>query len=857
MKLTSLTCEYKNCPIAIDEAKPRFSWMLEDAGSAMQKWRRIVVRDGDKVVWDSGKVEAGDSVLIAYDGDALLPRTHYVWEVEVGLDNDATVKAESCFETGLMDVGFAESKWIGAESGQGNRRYSVRLSSSFNIEKPVAKARLYASALGLYVPYINGKTITDCRLMPGWTQYERHVQYKGFDVTDALTQGRNAIAALLGDGWFCGTISYVAIPIGEYGWGRSPLFRAELHIDYEDGTSEIIGTDEKWHTYSLFVSTLENDIYHGEEYDASFDDNTWKMDKGDFASVFTREWCGDIVWQSGEDVKVTRTIKPVSIKKRPSGVWLLDFGENIVGVERLSIKGAHPGAVISVRHGEVLDQDGDLWIQNLAFARQRTTLICGKEPIVYTPQFTYYGFRYIEVSGWPEEMTDSSVTVEVLSSVNDRTGNFESSNALLNAFYASVHRGQQGNFVDVPTDCPQRCERFGWTGDAQVFSETAMLNYDCGAFFTKWIKDLYFVGERNGSFPVIAPYQPGKEAIEKRLAGEVPELKPFNSSAGWADAGIVVPWNLYKCYGDKRILEKCYDHAILYVRNLDAADVAIGTVGDHLAFDKMPSPFGANALRIVMIRMMEKWAAILGKDEDAAWCRECAARRLAKFQSEFLDDEGLPSVHSQGAFVFMIAYDLSPTKDAREKAAKLLALDIEKRGIHLSTGFLSTPILLQALEESGQLELAYKLLLQTSMPSWLYPITQGATTTWERWDGIVDGKFHENWMNSFNHYAYGSVAAWFYRTICGIRPGEGEEAAGMKHFTIEPKPCKELDYAKCTLRTPYGLVKSEWRREDDGAMIYEISVPCNAKATIKLPGVEPFESLSGDNLTYCVSAPKA
>ncbi len=846
-QLCDLRCEYKTRPLAIDETKPRFSWRLEGSRGAMQIERRIVVRRGGNIVWDSGDVKAGDSVLIPYEGAALKPRTAYDWAVTVTLDNGSVVSGASSFETGLMNEGFAHSQWIGAQSGQGTRRYSVRLSSSFSIDKPIAKARLYATALGLYIPYINGKEITDCRLMPGWTQYEKRVQYKGFDVTAYLSQGRNAFAALLGDGWFCGTISRVAIDAGSCGWGHEPLFRAELHIDYKDGSREVIGTDKKWHSHYLNVATLENDIYHGEEYDASFDDTQWKLDKGDFGSVFTRDWCGKIVWQSGADVEVTRTISPVRATKRPSGVWLLDFGENIVGVERITLKKSHPGAVISLRHGEVLDEDGDLWIQNLAFARQRTTLVCGKKPIVYTPQFTFYGFRYIEVSGWPEEMSADSLVVEVLSSAAEKTGSFASSDTLLNDFYKSVHRSQQGNFIDVPTDCPQRCERFGWTGDAQVFAETAMLNYDCGAFFTKWIADLYALGEYNGGFPVVAPYQPGEEVIKTFLAGKKPAKRPFGNSVGWSDAGIVVPWMLYTCYGDKRVLEQRFDYTSNYIKELYALTGRLSTIGDHLSLDKMPGQFAAKARRIALTDIMVKWAEALGREAEAKNFRRYAETGRAEFRKEFLDENGLPRARMQGALVFVLAYDLAPNKEAAAKVGDLLAADIKKRGLHLSTGFLSTPEILKALEKCGKLDLAYQLLLQKTQPSWLYPITQGATTTWERWDGITDGKFHENWMNSFNHYAYGAVAAWFYRTICGIRPGEGAESAGMKHFVIEPKPGVGLDYATCSLRTPYGLVKSGWKREGD-KVVFDFTIPCNTTATIKLPDGKEYH-LKGDGVS--------
>ena len=613
--LTHLTTEYKTNPLGMDEPCPRFSWRAEGTGAALQTARRIVVRDeAGATLWDSDFVAAGDSVLIPYAGDPLRPFTRYFWRAEARFDDGATAASEeeAFFETGYLGTPWAASKWITAASGQGERRPATRLARELEIAKSLRRARLYATALGLYVPFVNGVRATDNRLAPGWTQYEKRVQYQAYDVTALLHPGANALAALLGDGWYCGTISRIATPPGVCGWGWTPQFRAELRLEYADGSVETIGTDTSWSSFYLHAAVQGNDLYHGEEYDATVDDEFWKLPGFRPRASAVREGgedAGEIVWNSGAEVRVVRELRAVSRTRRPSGVWQLDFGENVSGVERLTFKAGHPGAVVAVRHGEALDADGDLWCANLAFARQLTLVTCGKKPFTYAPDFTCYGFRYLEVSGWPEEMDDDSVVVEVLSSAARPTGFFASSNPLLDQFFANAARSQQDNFVDLPTDCPQRCERCGWTGDAQVFAETALMNFDCGAFFTKWIADLYASRTAQGTFRTIVPFPPGAA----KDGGE----KPWGL-LGWSDAGVVCPWMLYRKCGDRRILEICFDGAARYVRNQDEAGDEVRALGDHLALGaNTPTDFLGQALRIEMMRLVAEMARVLGRDDDA------------------------------------------------------------------------------------------------------------------------------------------------------------------------------------------------------------------------------------------------
>ncbi len=848
--LADLTTEYQIDPLGMDEPWPRFAYRLTGSRTMQTERRMVVKEDGGRAVWDSGWVRTGESIQIAYAGEPLKPFTRYTWRAEARTEEGRAVAGGAAsFETGFLGAGWSASRWIHGPAGQGNYHPAARLAREFTVAKPLARARLYATALGVYTPFVNGRPATGDRFAPGWTQYEERVQYQAYDVTALLAPGTNVVATLVGDGWFCGTISYVGMPDNECGWGRYPLFRAELRLDYADGTTETIGTDKTWSSFYLDPALLNNDFYLGEEYDAMFDDTAWKLPgfktrASSVGGVRETDWPAPIVWNAGAPVRVIRELRPVSITRRPSGAYLLDFGENVAGVERLTLMGAHPGAVIVVRHGEALDADGNLWRGNLAFAKAMTILTCGRGPgLVYAPSFTCYGFRFAEVSGWPEEMTPDSVVALVLSSVGTRTGRFACSNELVNRLYENVIRSQEGNFIDVPTDCPQRCERFGWTGDAQVFAETAMMNFAVPAFFTKWIADVDAARAPSGAFPVVAPNPPSETGMKTKASrrAEV-RARPGSGSgsAGWSDAGVVCPWMVYRKYGDVRILEREFDAIAGYVDLQDAAEKP-GTIGDHLNLDAPTAGrFIAQALRIEMMRLAGQIAARLGREDVRARLAARRASRLDGFRAAFFTPDGELTERTQTAAAMAIVYDLAPDAAARERARRLLVADIENRGTHLSTGFLGTPVLLRALTETGELGLAYRLLEQTGYPSWLYPVTQGATSIWERWNAVVEGKFHESWMNSLNHYAYGSVAAWFYDTIGGIRDLAEEDPAcrGWKRFRLAPRPGGTLTHAEASFLSPYGTIESAWQRRG-GTVDWRFTVPCNTTAEIVFPAAVP------------------
>ena len=831
-KITDCRTEYKINPLGMDEPRPRFSYTLEEV-RGLQKTRQLLVTDeSGRVLWDSGAVLSGESVQIVYDGAPLRPFTRCFWTVRVETDAGETVESDggAFFETGFLGTPWT-GRWISGMSGLGPYRPASRLARTFTVERPVRCARLYSTALGVYKPFLNGEPVSEDRLSPGWSQYSDHVQYQAYDVTVLLRPGRNALAALVGDGWFCGVISYVGVPSGKTGYGTHPLFRAELRIEYAYGTQTRIGTDESWNSFYLYPALLNNDIYLGEEYDAMMDDVSWKLplpEGTETGHAVEETYDTAVVWNSGEPVRVIRELAPVRITRTASGTHIVDFGVNLTGVEQLRIPGRHPGLAITVRHGEMLDGDGVLYRDNLLFAKQTTVFTCGKaENPVYAPEFTYYGFRYLEISGWPGELTGDMVRALVLSTQLPRTGVFSCSNDLVNRLYANILRSQEGNFLDVPTDCPQRCERFGWTGDAQVFAGTAAFNSYVPAFFTKWIADLNASLEPvTGTYPALAP-DPAQRY-----------RSPGSGGAGWADAGIVCPWTLFRRYGDTRIIERYYENMKRYA-DYQEASAHPHTIGDHLNLDAPTDrDYIGSVLLGEMLRILERMADCIGREADAAAFRARRGALWEKLRARYYPDGGELTVGTQTAAAMALVYGLYPDENARKKTAAQLVRDIVgSRGLHLSTGFLGTPILLRALSESGELELAYALLEQTSYPSWLYPVTQGATTVWERWNGWTEENgFFPPDMNSFNHYAYGAVGEWLFDTVCGIRDLAEEDISfrAYRHFRLAPRPGGSLQHARASLRTPYGTVESAWERRGD-RLSWRFTVPCGTTAEVVFP----------------------
>jgi alpha-L-rhamnosidase len=657
------------------------------------------------------------------------------------------------------------------------------------------------------------------------------VQYQTYDVTGWLQTGeKNILSVRLGEGWYCGRIA--RRDRGRISYGDQPLLKAELHLETSDGEKQVVITDENWEYRP--GSILLSDIYDGEHECAFLRDPAWEssFEVHPWVTVFNKEL--SIVWQSGAPVRPVMILKPESIRKRSSGTYIVDFGQNFTGRERITLKGAHAGDVIRIRHGEMLYDNGALYTENLRTSCAASIYEANDEPVqIYEPEFTFFGFRYLEICGWNGELTPDCIEGVVLASDLPQTGKFRCSNELLNQLYSNIVWGQRSNFLDIPSDCPQRDERVAWTGDTQVFCNVATYNMFSAEFYRKWIDDLNLSRDSRGAYPIVAP-------IQYENWGE------GGTVSGWSDAALIVPWQMYLKYGDKKLLEQYFGNMETYLDN--QVELAGGYIVDYARFGDWlnidaptSSPLISTAYLAGMNRLLARIARVLGKNDAAEKREEIAGKISHACRERFLTSDGELTEKTQTAALFFLHFDIVQEKAARQKIFDFLVADIfETRQGHLSTGFLGTPLLLRVLTENGRSDLAYKLLLQTTYPGWLYPVTQGATTMWERWNSWTkeDG-FASRDMNSFNHYAYGAVGEWFYETICGIQPLE--EGEGFQKFRLAPEPGGGLTFAEAEYHSMYGMIRSSWEIRDN-KLLWHFTVPCNTSAEIVFPGelLEPL-----------------
>ncbi|HLZ40231.1 MAG TPA: glycoside hydrolase family 78 protein [Candidatus Sulfotelmatobacter sp.] len=845
LAVTNLRVEYKTNPVGTDVQKPRFSWQLQgNEKGVLETSYEVRVATSEtalakgKVTWDSGVQNSDASIQVEYAGPALETAHIYYWQVRVA-DNHGHLSAWSSpahWEMGLLKPDDWQAKWItpNLQEDEAKSNPAPLLRKEFQLKKKIERARLYATAMGLYEIQLNGKKVGDQFFTPGWTAYDFRYQYQTYDVSNLLNAGPNAIAAMLGDGWFRGRMTWEN---KKDSYGTKLALLAQLVVTYTDGTREILGTDDTWKANTGAI--LMSDIYDGETYDARLEPSGWTK-----ANFNASNWKTvtvlpapnvKLVAPAGPPVQEIEQIKPARVLKTPSGDTVLDMGQNMVGWIRFDLK-APAGTTVTLRHAEVLDSAGNFYTENLRSAKQTIRYTArGEGTEIYQPHFTFQGFRYVAVSGWPGEVNPDDFTGVVVHSAMPRTGTFESSSALLNQLEHNVIWGQKGNFLDVPTDCPQRDERLGWTGDAQVFAPTASFNHDTAAFYTKWLKDVALDQEDDGAVPFVIPNVLSHQTRKGAAA-----------SAGWADVAVIVPWTVYQAFGDKRILEEQYPSMKAWVEYMrsQAGDRYIWSngfsFGDWLAFatDESDYPgattdkdFIQTAYFAHSTAILAKTAAVLGKQEDANQYATLEKNIKAAFLKEFVTSTGRISPNTQTAYALALEFDLLP-ESLRADAAARLAADVRKFK-HLTTGFLGTPVLNQALSDYGYLDEAYMLLNRTEYPSWLYPITKGATTIWERWDGIKpDGTFQSVSMNSFNHYAYGAIGEWMYRVVAGI--ALDEQHPGYKHIVFHPHPGGGLTFAKASVDSMYGRVAAGWELTS-GKMILNIEVPPNTMATVVLP----------------------
>ncbi|RYX81713.1 alpha-L-rhamnosidase [bacterium] len=867
LSVADLLCEGFDSPLGLTEARPHLSWRLDSNRSgARQVAYRVRASSSPQgfdvpELWDSGRIESNQTAFIAYDGVPLYGRERVYWQVEVEDETGAITLSEvAFFETGLFKHSDWAAQFISAPIAGGPLTVAPvpRLTRTFSLEKPVKSARVYATAIGIYFLELNGKRVGDHELAPGWTDYKQSLRFQTFDVTEQLQSGDNLWRAYVGDGWGVGYLAWD--PRQRY--SDRPSILAQLEVEYEDGSHEIIGTDDKW-TFAL-GPIMNADLLQGESYNAQLG---WK----EMGGVEVAPIPDNVTLRASiaPPVRVTEELAAVAVHNGGwlHGVgqgWVFDLGQNMVGRVRLNflaLKNAvPPGTTFRLRFAEVLKDGplattGRIYTENLRSAAQTDVVTSDGEIDSWEPVFTFHGFRYVEISGLAtvlnkdEEPPLEFVTGVVMGTDMARRGDFECSDSLINQLQRNIDWGWRGNSVDIPTDCPQRDERLGWTGDAQVFCETANWNRDARGFWAEWARQVREAQTPEGGIP---PVVPDTEVVKS----------PTGSADGgpaWADAVIICPWTTYRSTGDIRILEENYDVFERYVafqsntsrdylRCYDGCGYFQG-FGDWLALDGSGVTEGGTPKELVgtafyahSVNLLSKIATVLGKDDDAAKYTVLFSEIKTAFCSRFVTPEGRLSPPYQTPYLLALEFDLLP-QQLRENAAKELVAEIRKNRNKLSTGFVGSPYINGVLTREGHLDVAYDLLHQKAWPSWLYAVTQNATTIWERWDGWTPEKgYQDAGMNSFNHYAYGAIGAWLYGYVAGIELDS--DVPGYAKFNLTPRPGGELTWAKAHVDSAHGRIESEWHLED-GHFKYRFVVPANTSATVLLPEGTTFDAVAG------------
>ncbi|TEU06148.1 MAG: alpha-L-rhamnosidase [Candidatus Aminicenantes bacterium] len=857
LKITNLRCEYLKNPLGIDAVKPRLSWILEslDRGQKQTAYRIIVSSSEENLekdigdLWDSGKVESDRTNQIVYDGKELHSRKKCYWKVFVW--DKGGVRRESqrpaFWSMGLLSEEDWEASWIGMElAPQFLKPEKLApgppppwFRKTFTLGKPVKKALVYVTARGIFRLHLNGRQIGKDVFAPEWTDYNTRIQYCTYDVTENLNQGKNSVGAVVGDGWYSGYLGWRKFR-GNYGLQNS-LF-LQLEVEYEDGTSEVVATDKTWRCSDGPI--ISSDLLMGEHYDArkempgwdapEFDDRDWKS-----VTVVAKPQT-KLVAQPSETVQVKQCIEPVEMTEPKKGLYVFDLGQNIAGWVRLNVKGK-AGTKVTLRHAERLNPDGTIYTTNLRDAKAMDSYILkGTGEEIFEPRFTFHGFQYVEVTGFPGIPDKDAITGCAVYSAAPPAGSFECSNPMVNQLYENLTWSQRGNYLSVPTDCPQRDERLGWMGDAQIFIRTGTFNMDVAAFFTKWMRDVADAQSDEGAFPDFAP----------RLSDKV--LMRFESAPAWGDAGIIVPWTVYRVYGDTRIITEHWESMDKWMDFLQEANPDLlrrkktgNNYGDWLSIKAdTPKDLLATAYWAYDAQLMSEMAEAIGNSSEAFYYGKLFQNIREAFQREYVLPDGRIKGETQTGYLLALAMDLIP-EDLRPRSAEHLVENIKQREWHLSTGFVGAGYLLPVLTQMGYPDVAYRLLLNETFPSWGYSIKQGATTIWERWDGWTEEKgFQDPGMNSFNHYAFGSVGEWLFRFIAGI--DLDPEIPGYKRIIIRPHPGGGLEYAKAEYNSIHGKIVSGWKLEND-QLAMDVTVPANTTAVIYVPAEDASQVTESGN----------
>jgi len=786
-------------------------------------------------------IDGSDSVFVPWPFGELLPRERATLLVRVvGEDGSASDWSEPIdIVAGFLGDDEWTAHFIGAQQPAAPAQPAL-LRTEFEVTGPVREAVLYATAHGVYQAEINGREVDDEVLKPGWTPYQYRLIHESTDVTDLLSQGANAIGFALAGGWYTEKFGFggTAKPF----YGEQPAVAGQLLIRYEDGTTQWVITDGAWQVTTDGPVTASS-IYDGEDHDATRELGGWSN-----VGFDTSGWAAPRVLGPDEAPIVpeartspaVRCIEEVAAREiitTPSGKTVIDFGQNLVGRLRLTVRGER-GTTITLRHAEVMEND-ELGTRPLRYAAatDHYTLAGGRngtDAETWEPRFTFHGFRYAEIDGLARAPKLEDVVAVVIHSDMERTGWFESSDPLINQLHSNVVWGMRGNFLGLPTDCPQRDERLGWTGDIQVFSPTASYLYDSDSFLSSWLHDLWLEQRAaNGIVPFVVPDVLGSSTAP---------------AAAWGDAATVVPWTLYERFGDVAVLREQFESMKAW------ADQLIAVSGDELLWEGQfqfgdwldpDAPFDdaakakvdpdvvATAHLFRSTDLVARAARVLGDEQTAARYAKVADDVRAAFLNAYVAPSGRIVSDATTAYAMAIAFGIVTDPETRDAMGDRLAYLVRASGYHISTGFVGTPIIQDALTSTGHVDAAERLLIQTENPSWLYPVTMGATTIWERWDSMLeDGSINPGEMTSFNHYALGAVADWLHRVVAGLAPAE----PGYRTISIAPIPLPSLSYARAEHETAYGRASAGWKRNDDGSITVEATVPTGASAQVLLPG---------------------
>jgi alpha-L-rhamnosidase len=846
-RIATLRAELRDDTTLVATARPRLSWTVEtdEAG-----WEQVSadIRAADETV----TLEGRESVLVDWPFRDLDPGERRAVTVRVRATSGT--QTDWSEPLGVEAAFVADGDWTALPIGLAEPAHEAqpfRTRTTFSVEAPVARATLFWTALGVAEPELNGAPVSDDVLSPGWTSYRDRLVHETVDVTALVQPGDNAIGATVAGAWY--TEKYGFYSFAQRVYGEQPSFLAQLRLEFEDGSVRTIATGEGWRADGD-GPVVASGIYAGEHQDLrrtdagwstpGYDDARWAPVRIGAAAKPGYENVPVPEARIAPPVRAVQTLPVVEVLTSPSGGLILDFGQNLVG--RLRIRVAGPaGARITVRHAEVLDE-GELALRPLRNAASTAVFeLAGDGEELLESRFTFHGFRYAQIDGWPGEFDSGAVEAVVLHTDMTRTGWFASSDAMLDRLHENVVWGMRGNFVSIPTDCPQRDERLGWTGDLQVFSPTASFLYDCDGFLTSWLRDLALEQTRDhGNVPLVVP-------------AALPNFGGPAAVAAWGDAATVTPWVMHERFGDRGILSAQYSsmrdwvEAVLRV-STDGLWAHTFQLGDWLdpaappdkpGAAKVDSDIVASAYLARSLRIVADTATLLGETADAERYAALAEKSRGAFVAEYVTPAGRMMSDAPTAYALALGFQLVTDPKVRSRLAERLADLVRAGGYRIGTGFVGTPLVTDALTEGGYLDEAARLLLQTENPSWLYPVTMGATTVWERWDSLLeDGSVNPGEMTSFNHYALGAVADWLHRTVAGLAPDE----PGYRRIRIAPRPLWQLEHASARHVTPYGPAYVAWRREGS-SIVVTAEVPPNTTGVVDLPGGERIEVSSGSH----------